>query len=557
MKKTLFNGVAALALGTALASLTTSCNKDLDQTPKYEPTPDRVYTSLAAYKGVLGKIYGGFALTSLGGAGGDSDIKGIDGGTGNYLRQLWSAQELTTDEAVVAWNDPGIQDWHNMNWDANNPLLRGLYNRAYYEISICNEFIRESSEDRLTRRLPAADVAEAQRFRAEARFLRAVSYMHVIDLFGGGPFVTEADVVGVAKPPYNTRQQLYTFVEKELLELATDAGLKKSRENEYGRVDQSAAHGMLARLYLNAGVYTGSEQYAKAAEQAQLAINGYALAKTPSTNSAGRTIVSSYGRLFLADNNTSPAKDEIIWPVLFDGTRAQTYGGTTFLVNGAVNGADANWQKAVGQSTGWGGMRATRALVDKFFILGDTAVDRRGRFWKPGQSLEIADQLQFTQGLGVFKYRNINSDGSVVEGSNNFSSVDFPMLRVADMMLIYAEAATRGNANRATALDYVNQIRRRAFGRTDLTAAYGPSDISDAQMTQDFILDERARELHWEGLRRSDLIRYNRFTENTYLWPWKGGSAAGRGVDARFKLFPIPNSDITANSNLIQNNGYL
>ncbi|WP_310397965.1 RagB/SusD family nutrient uptake outer membrane protein [Hymenobacter sp.] len=544
MKNVLFRGLITLTLGTALTGLSTSCTKDLDQSPKYELTPDKVYVDLAAYKKVLGKLYGGFALTSLGGASGASDLTSIDGGTGDYLRQLWSAQELTTDEAVVAWGDPGIQDWHNMNWNANNPLIRGIYNRCYYEIAICNEFIRESSDDKLNSRLAGTEAAQGRLFRAEARFLRAVSYSHVIDLFGNGPFVTEADPVGIKPPPYYTRQQLYNFVESELLALTTE--LAPARSNEYGRVDQAAAHGYLARLYLNAGVYTGTPQYAKAAEQAKSVIDaGYSLVTTASSAS------SAYGRNFLADNNVGPATTEIIWPVMFDVTRTQTFGGTTFLVNGSTNGASAGWQRYVGETTGWGGIRSTRALFDKFFLLGgDTTVDRRGRFWQVGQTVEINDLRQFTQGLGVTKYRNVNSDGAAQGGALNFSSVDFPMLRLSDMMLIYAEAAARGNANRATALGYVNQIRARAFNNAPGSA------ISDAQMTTDFILDERCRELHWEGLRRSDLIRYGRFVESTYLWPWKGGVAAGRGVDARYLLFPIPLSDITANPNLQQNPGY-
>lgn len=544
MKNLLFRGFITLTLGTALAGVSTSCTKDLDQTPKYELTPDKVYVDLAGYRKVLGKIYGGFALTSLGGASGTSDLTSIDGGTGDYLRQLWSAQELTTDEAVVAWNDPGIQDWHNMNWDANNPLIRGIYNRCYYQIGICNEFIRESSDDKLSSRLGSTETAQGKLFRAEARFLRAVAYYHVIDLFGNGPFVTDADAVGATAPPYYTRQQLYSFVESELLALTAE--LAPARSNEYGRVDQAAAHGYLARLYLNAGVYTGTTQYAKAAEQAKSVIDaGYSLATTASSAS------SAYGRNFLADNNVGPATTEIIWPVLFDVTRTQTFGGTTFMVNGSTSGTNAAWQRYVGETTGWGGLRTTRALFDKFFLLGaDTTVDRRGRFWSGGQTLEINDLSQFTQGLGVVKYRNVNSDGTAQGGSLNFASVDFPMLRLSDMMLIYAEAATRGSADRATARAYINQIRARAFNNA------AGSAITDAQMTTDFILDERARELHWEGMRRTDLIRYGKFTTAAYLWPWKGGVSGGRSVDARFNLFPIPLSDITANPNLRQNSGY-
>jgi hypothetical protein len=543
MKQVFSRGLTALTLSTALVSLSTSCTKDLDQAPKYELTADKVYVGLAGYKQVLAKLYGGFALTGPSGPG-SGDITGIDAGTSDYIRQWWSAQELTTDEAVIAWNDPGVQEWHRMNWDSSNPLTRGFYSRLYYEIAICNEFLRESTDDKLASRLGGGELQQGKLFRAEARFLRAVAYSHVIDLYGNGPFVVETDPVGGPLPKYATRQELYNFVESELLALTND--LAPARSNEYGRVDQAAAHGFLARLYLNAGVYTGTPQYTKAAEEAKKVIDaGYTLTTT------GTTVSSAYGRNFLADNNSTVAAREIIWPIVFDVSSVQSYGGTTFLVNGATSGADAKWQRLVGQSTGWGGMRTTRALVDKFSLAGgDTIRDRRGRFYTTGQTLEINDLSQFTQGLGVIKFRNITSTGAPQGGPQNFSSVDFPMLRLSDMMLIYAEAATRGNADRSTALGYVNQIRARAFNNV------AGSAITDAQMTSDFILDERARELHWEGTRRSDLIRYNRFVESTYLWPWKGGIAPGKSVDAKYKLFPIPASDLTANPNLKQNPGY-
>jgi hypothetical protein len=190
-------------------------------------------------------------------------------------------------------------------------------------------------------------------------------------------------------------------------------------------------------------------------------------------------------------------------------------------------------------------------LFNLFQTNGDTARDTRGRFWTAGQTLEITDLSQFSQGLGVIKYRNVTSSGAPQGGAQNFSSVDFPMVRLSELMLTYAEAVLRGGTgDRALALNYVNQIRARAF-----KVATG-SAITNSQLTLDFILDERGRELFWEGHRRTDLIRYDRFTEATYLWPWKGGVAAGRAVDANRKVFPIPTSDLSANPNLKQNPGY-
>src|SRR6476659_6913354 len=170
---------------SSLLVLGSACNKKLELRPTNGLTSDVVYSTPAGYKNALAKVYAAFALTGNVGPNGNGDVQGIDEGTADFLRLYWKAQELTTDEAVVAWGDPGIQDWHNMNWDANNPLIGGIYNRAYYEIGICNEFIRESTDDKLSSRLTGADVDQAKAFRAEARFLRAVSYMHVIDLFGG------------------------------------------------------------------------------------------------------------------------------------------------------------------------------------------------------------------------------------------------------------------------------------------------------------------------------------------------------------------------------------
>ncbi|RSK43376.1 RagB/SusD family nutrient uptake outer membrane protein [Hymenobacter perfusus] len=555
MNHTLIRSLVAVTAGLALTTGTTSCMKELDQEPRFEVTPDKVYVDLNGYQQVLAKLYGGFAVTGQQGPAGQGDINGIDEGTSDYLRQYWSAQEVTTDEATIVWNDPGIRDWHNMNWDSSNPLIRGLYSRIYFEIAACNEFIREASDEKLSSRLSAADVTAARRFRAEARFLRAVSYMHALDLFGNGPFVTEANAVGFERPVYATRQQLFEYVEKELTALSTDADFAEPRAGGYGHVDKAAAWAMLSRLYLNAQVYTGTARYTDAATQAKKVIDaGYSLAKTASSNA------SQYGRLFLADNNTTPARNEIIWPVVFDVNNTQSYGGTTFLVNGAT-GSASNWQRRVGMTTGWGGVRATKNLFNLFQtpgggITSDTTRDTRGRFWVKkadgsNRPLEIANLYEFEEGYGVVKFRNVNSADVAQGGSQNFSSVDFPMIRLAEVMLTYAEAVKRGGTGDLNlALTYVNQIRARAFNDQPGSA------ITAAQMTEQFLLDERGRELHWEGYRRTDLVRFNQFTTSTYVWPFKGGVAAGRGVESFRNIFPIPAADLSVNQNLKQNPGY-
>jgi hypothetical protein len=201
-----------------------------------------------------------------------------------------------------------------------------------------------------------------------------------------------------------------------------------------------------------------------------------------------------------------------------------------------------------GVDNGWSGIRTTKALSDKFTDI-TGATDKRAQFHTAGQSAEINDLTKFTDGYAITKFKNIKANG--LAGSNlTWTDIDFPIFRLSEMYLIYAEAVARGGGGDATtALGYINTIRQRAFGNTS-------GNITASQLTTDFILDERSRELYWEGFRRTDLIRYNRFVESTYLWPWKGGVKGGTNVDAYRKLYPIPSADISSNTNLKQNTGY-
>ncbi len=195
-----------------------------------------------------------------------------------------------------------------------------------------------------------------------------------------------------------------------------------------------------------------------------------------------------------------------------------------------------------GLDGGWGGLRTTRKLAD---LLPDA--DGRSSFFKTGQNIEIASLTTFTDGYAVTKFQNKTSTG--VSGSNQtFVDTDFPLFRLAEMYLIYAEGTVRGGGGDNTlALTYFNLLRARAYGNTSANVS---------ALSTDLILDERARELHWEGHRRTDLIRYGRFVEGTYLWPWKGGVKDGKSVETFRALFPLPAADVTANPNLKQNTGY-
>ncbi|MVN75277.1 RagB/SusD family nutrient uptake outer membrane protein [Hymenobacter sp. HMF4947] len=542
MNRIILKSATLAGLSAATLVVAPSCTKDLDRTPTYDLTADAVYKNFAGYQAVAAKAYSGFAVTGPNGAdAATGDILGIDQGTSDYIRQFWSAEELTTDEGVIAWNDPGVQDFHNMNWTSNGVLIQGLYSRILYEITVCNGFLAEATDAKLASRgLSGAEQTNVKALRAEVRFLRALAYYHAMDLYGNVPFATETDQIGGTTPPKQIkRADLYAYIESELKAIDTD--LVAPAQNQYGRADKAAAWMLLARLYLNAQTYTGTAHYTECATYAKKVID---------SNAFG--LSAKYTNLFRADNNTkavdATGKPEIIFPIVFDGKVTQTYGGTTFLTHAAVSGtSDANWNPAkYGINGGWGGIRTTKNLFQQF---ADTAADSRGKFQAAGQTLEITSQTDFKYGYVPIKFKNVTSTG--VAGTDpTFVDTDFPIFRLADAYLMYAEAAVRGGGDTGLALTYVNIVRRRAFNNT------AAGNITAAQLTTDFLLSERSRELFWEATRRTDLIRYNRFTTATYLWPWKGGVAAGTSVPDYRNLFPLPSSDLSVNPNLVQNTGY-
>ncbi|WP_346862466.1 RagB/SusD family nutrient uptake outer membrane protein [uncultured Draconibacterium sp.] len=731
-----FKYISIIVLATLFAI--TSCVNDLDTVPIDEDvvTSETVYEDANNYINVLAKLYAGLAVSGQQGPSGMNDLSGLDEGFGQYLRALWYAQQLTTDEAVIGWNDATLRDFHDMDWSSTDGFITNLYYRIFYQVSLCNEFIRETTPEKLDGRNISGSIrTDIELYRSEARFLRALSYYHAVDLFGSVPFVTEEDNVGAFFPEQISRADLFAYVESELL--AVENELSAPRSVDYGRADQAAVWMLLAKLYLNAEVYTGQAKYSEAATYSEKVIN------------AGYSLESDYTHLFLADNNTS---NEIIFPIIQDGANIRTWGGTTFLVHAPVGGSMSPAE--FGIDGGWSGLRTTKQFVGKFLDLetlapklksakvdypviyvpggyqsgsgyseGDWAPDvaptlgsvnsdsnyegyiyfadaaefkftagpnwdlnwgddggdgslepnganlsvaeggyyklnvntadltysiaktdwgiigsatangwdsdqnmefdaetktwiaeldlsageikfranddwainygddgadgvlgagaaniaiaeagsykitmklespdytytvekfssdSRALFYTEGQNLEIEDLFEFTEGYAITKWRNITSTGETGVDLTH-PDTDFPMFRLADAYLMYAEAVVRGGGgSMSNAVSYVNELRERAYGDD-----FG--NMTEADLTLDFILDERARELYWEGHRRSDLIRFGKFTSSNYVWAWKGAVKEGVGVDDKYKLFPLPASDVGANPNLTQTTGY-
>ncbi|RYZ96874.1 MAG: RagB/SusD family nutrient uptake outer membrane protein, partial [Sphingobacteriaceae bacterium] len=293
----IFTAIIVIALAVS------SCSKDLNLKPTNDITSDVAYSTPEGYKNVLAKVYGSFAQTGNAGAG-SGDLRGIDPGTSDFFRLYFGAQELSTDEAVCAWvNDPGISEIDQMGWSSGNLMLQGLYTRSLYQITLVNEFIRESTDEKLAGRgITGNEATEIKYYVAEARFLRAFQYWVLLDLYGNPPFITEADKIGKVAPKQIKRADLFKYVESELTTI--EGLLKDPKTNEYGRADKAAAWALLARLYLNAQVYTGSAKNTEAITYANKVI------------SAGYTLHSQYKNLFLADNNLN--NPETIFSIAYD-----------------------------------------------------------------------------------------------------------------------------------------------------------------------------------------------------------------------------------------------
>lgn len=516
-------GIVFLVLLTFIGL--TSCEDELNLEPVVEQSAANVFDDPAAYEQFLARIYAGFVVSGQQGPAGDPDISGIDEGFSNYLRQYWKHQQLTTDEALIAWNDGTIHDLNWQVWTPANEFITAMYNRIFYQISISNEFLRATEGVALSENLTAAYIAEV-------RFLRALSYWHAIDMFGNIPFVTENDPIGgTFLPPQASRSEVFDFIIAELDEIESD--MVDARANVYGRADKAALWMLQAKLYLNAEVYTGTDLSAQAVTALEKVI------------AAGYALHDDYDELFLADNDTNGAQNEFIFTLNSDGLNTQGFGAMTFLTHAPVGGTMS--AAAFGINGGWAGIRTTSAFVGQFSAA-ELITDDRANFYTDGQTLEILDVFNFNDGYAVEKYKNVTSDGAAgSDASGDFIDTDFPMFRLADAYLMYAEAVKRsGTGSTDLALQYVNLVRQRS--NANPLATFG--DITD-----EFILSERSRELHWEAHRRTDLIRFGQFSDGG-IWPWKGNVAGGTTTGAFRDLFPIPSTDITANPNLTQNPGY-
>lgn len=532
--------IAPVALAAILGLCSTSCLNDLDQSIQDEQTNTEL--DMTSY---LAKVYSSLVLTGQTGGAGNPDMSQFDEGNSSFYRRIFEANELCSDEIIWTWQgDAGIPELTNITWNSSHGYNELTYYRIMYNVTLCNYYLDTTD---------GTTDANVLTNRAEVRFIRALMYYYFMDLFGKAPYkVAYNDEL----PIEYSRTQVFDFVVSELKAISEGSGNEQLKnycgdDANYGRADKVAAKMLLARIYLNAGVYTGTVQWQAAADYASQVISSNYKLCTTALN--GYT---AYEQIFMGDNgeNTN-ARQEIIFPIRCDGATSRSYGGSVYTIASCTGSGTPDQGLSSSQ---WTCNRARQALIDKFVHDGaslekqDVSVanfraiagDDRAMFFVNGdRTYSTEEKTTFTAGFGVLKWNNTYAKGGTPSNAT-FSDTDVPLLRVGEAYLTRAEANFR-LGNIAEAVSDINVLRARA----------NASNV-DNSLTESDIINEWCREFYMEGRRRSDLIRFGLFTSSTYTWDWKGGNYNGTGVNSIYNIYPIPANELSSNSNMTQNPGY-
>lgn len=515
-----------LILSAVVGLLTASCTGDLDQQPVIGNTSETVYSTVEGYRSVLAKIYGSYSLVGQERAS-DADLSSNQGQ--DMIRCLFNLQEAATDEVASTWlSGDNLSNLSYMTWDATDVWVSDTYYRLYYSIALCNEFLRNADEGSLSK-FSASEQETLNTYVAEARFIRALDYFWVMDLYGQGPYIPlDAPTTGYTPEAY-TSAQLYDYVISEIDEL----GELLPETNTYPRATRYAAWALGVRAALNGHVYTGSDKYTECITYAKKVMAG------------GYSLESDYAKLFNANNDLRT--NEIIFAFAADAENATTWGSATNVICASCGNNSTQDPSKYGISNGWGSWRV-RGELPALFEDGDG----RAMFWIDGQSQYFTSSLDDqTNGYFSEKWTNLTDEGEASSDSaSDGCDTDFPIFRLSEIYLAAAEAVVRGGSgmSMSEALDLVNQVRRRAYGDNS-------GDVTEARISNvTFFLDECGREFYHEMHRRTDLLRFDRFAGDKYIWQWKGGVLDGRATNTRYNVYPIPATEISANPNLTNPN---
>lgn len=555
MKANYFKPILSAALVVAATLGNVSCINDLDIS-SIDPQSSSSFDQAGAFV----KQYAMLGLTGQKGLAGSPDLDGQDEGESGFYRTVFNCNELSTDECIWVWQDNvDIPQFTGLSWNSSSQRTEWVYVRLGYDITQFNFFLDQTE---------GLTDAESLRQRAEVRFLRALHYWYFIDLFGKAPF---KEHFSNDLPVEKGGKELYDYIQTELAE--AEADMYEPGEAPFGRADKAANWLLRARLYLNAEVYTGTADYQNAKTYADKVIN-----------SGAYQLCNDYRLMFMADNDENEeAMKEIILPIRQDGMKTRNYGGSTYLVCGSRTGG----MPYMGTTNGWSCIVARNALVYKFFpnkdvpmipedvevpaqadLPNDAAIDAwdaqygvrtvdiveaagddRAMFYSGAgggkRTMDPSAINSFQSGLSIVKWQNIRSDGRSTSHTE-YPDTDIPLFRLAEAYLTRAEANFRLNDTNAALQDILTLRSHRGC-----TTQPQANEIDEM-----YILDEWAREFYLEGRRRSDLVRFDCFTTDKYLWDWKGGVKEGKSVSDIYNVFPIPETDINNNPNMSQNEGY-
>lgn len=547
----------------SLAAIFTSCLGDLDTLPlnKTDFTSENAYENEASYLNALAYINGYYMLVGQDDPGAN-DLGFSDAGQSEFIRQWFNLNEMTCDALKCVWGDSYLSDLQHDSWGGGtNDAMICVYTRAVKAIALVNEYLLQTEDAKLDARGQSNLKSTIAGYRAEARFHRAMFFYTLMDLFGNPPFPTESNILNATNPEQIKRADLFNWLEEELLYLASDeSAMPEKGDVPYPRPTKGSVWALLSRMYLNAEVYTGTARWQDAKDASKNVID------------MGYRIHGTYSDMFRQDNTTNGSTEEFVFAVAYDRVSTQSWGGTTTFTSASL---DEPTNLAIGAALGtsngkinaenWAGYHVPADYVARFELAGvewgnadnvfgyDRAKSDKRAFFSNNGCVETFDPALQTSGWLCWKYNGLNADGTMAQpddadGNFKLSSADQPIFRLAEMYLNYAEADARlngGSVKDATAAGYVKELRDRAGVTT-------PADI-----TLDWLLDERAREFMWEGHRRVDLIRYGYFTDMNYPWTLKGGVLNGKVALPEYReIFPIIQSDLSANSNLTQNAGY-
>lgn len=477
---------------------------------------------------------------------------------------LWRAQELSGDQEVIparpnGWVDGGVyKRIHQHTWTADEGIVVQTWNRTFAGITNCNRIIYQIESGMI----PVAENKEA--VIAELKVLRAAYYAILCDTFGNVPIVTQFDLPEGFLPKQNSRKEVYDFIVNEI-ETNRDLLSAKNDQSTYGKLNKWAANALLARVYLNAEVYTGTAQWPKVIAACDAIISA----------GAGYVLENNQKNVFVTENQNSK---EIVFALPLDENYTNNWNAFDLHMQSLPSESQATYNLL---SAPWGGMCATPQFISSF----DKDDVRNQRNWIQGQQYSSSGQI-LVVGLGAYKDKPLNlinevpsidasetihgfrlgkfeiKQGAAVQLSN-----DYPIVRYAEVLMMKAEALLRtGKGDEAAQI--VTAIRQRAFpdqpAKATVTASqleggstydygqrdsYGSTKEGGSDIKYGRFLDELGWEFDQEAHRRTDLIRFGVFSTKSWL------SHKATKNTAR-NLFPIPRPALNTNSNLAQNPGY-